>query len=325
MTIADGKISMIIPVYNREAYIQECIDSVLAQSYQNFEIVIVDDGSSDRTYEICKELATKEPRIRLFSMGHCGVSAARNKAIDEASGEFLFFLDSDDVIYPSLLEALVSAMQQTGADMAGTGVVSVSEQHWEKVRQRIAAPVDLIETYFQNNDAAVEALFGGTSVFGCIGGSMVRRDLVGQTRFRTDLFIGEDFYFLYENLIKGASCVGTVKKWYYVRNHTNNLSWNYSFDGFWTRFLRRKLVWETEEKFGRTENVNRQKRDALGCFWRCHSKNKLFSSDSRKMRKVLRQYRKTVFPALTGKAKMLYFAVLYFPLIAHLLLKIKKK
>lgn len=324
MKNGNGTVSVIIPVYNREMYIQECIDSVLAQSYHNVEIIIVDDGSSDRTYEICKNLAANEPRIKLFQGEHCGVSAARNKAIDEATGEFLFFLDSDDVIYPTLLEAFVSAMYKTGADMGGTHVAFISESHWEKVRQKISAPLDAIETFYQNHLDTVNTLFHGPSVFGCIGGTMLRRDLIGETRFRTDLFIGEDFYFLYENLIKGATSVGTEKKWYYARHHANNISGNYGFDGFWTRFLRRKLVWENEEKLGRTEYVNIQKRDAFGCFWRCYSKINTFSEDAKKMRKVLREYKKELLPAFSTKVKLFYFLHAYFPLASFLYLKIKK-
>ncbi len=84
-------ISVIIPVYNREKVIEECIDSVFAQSYQNFEIVIVDDGSTDSTLQICKRLAEKDERIKLFVAGHGGVSAARNIALDKATANTFSF------------------------------------------------------------------------------------------------------------------------------------------------------------------------------------------------------------------------------------------
>lgn len=229
------------------------------------------------------------------------------------------------MIYPLLLETLVSAMYKTGAEMAGTHVAFVSEALWERVRKRISPPFVSIETFYQNHLETVDNLFHGPSVFGCIGGTMFRRDFVGETRFRTDLFIGEDFYFLYENLVKGASSVGTENKFYYARGHANNTSWDYGFVGFWTRFLRRKLVWENEEKLGRTEYVNIQKGDAFDCFCRCYPKNKLFSTDSRKMRKVLREYTKLMLPAFSVKEKMLYISYAYFPLINYLYFKIKHK
>ena len=82
METINGLISVITPVYNRELYIEECINSVLAQSYQKFEIIIVDDGSTDKTYEICRSLALNDDRIKLFAANHGGVSAARNRAIE---------------------------------------------------------------------------------------------------------------------------------------------------------------------------------------------------------------------------------------------------
>lgn len=101
------RVSVIIPVYNREKYIEEAVKSVLAQSLKDFEIIIVDDGSTDSTVQICRRLSERDERIRLFSSGHFGVSAARNKGIKNSSGDYIFFLDSDDIIHPLLLETLV--------------------------------------------------------------------------------------------------------------------------------------------------------------------------------------------------------------------------
>ena len=100
-------ISVIIPVYNRENVIEECIDSVLAQSYPNFEIIIIDDGSTDLTVNICEKIISKENRIKLIKAEHGGVSNARNIGINQSRGEFIFFLDSDDIIHPKLFNALI--------------------------------------------------------------------------------------------------------------------------------------------------------------------------------------------------------------------------
>lgn len=233
-------------------------------------------------------------------------------------------MDSDDVIYPLLLQTLVEAMEETGAQMAGTRVVNVSESHWHKVQERIAETPVPTETYLQNHQEALDSMIRGNSVLRPMGGTMVHRALVGDTKFRTDLYIGEDYYFLYENLIKGASCVGITKKWYYARMHEHNSSWDFSFSGFWTRFFRRELVWKSEEAFGRTEYANIEKRNAFGCFLMCYRKNTPYSTDSKKMRKTLRQYRKTLFPALTPKGKVLYILSMYLPLISHTAMKLSK-
>ena len=317
-------VSVIIPVYNRENVIEECVNSVFAQSYQDFEIVIVDDGSTDGTYEICKGLAAKDERIKLFASEHGGVSAARNIALDEASGEYVFFLDSDDVIYPLILETLVFGMKNSDASISGSRIASVSEARWEKVRERISETPVSGEAQYVTNEEALWAIFHSNSPLSCIGGVMMKKEFIGDTKFKTDLFIGEDYYFIYENLIKGASCVFLEPKWYYVRNHNNNSSWNYTFDGFWTRFFRRELVWKSEAALGREEFANIQKRDAFSCFITCVRRNRPYSLDSKKMRKVIKQYKKEIYPALLGKARVMCFLYLYFPATSAILLKKRK-
>ncbi len=304
-------VSVIVPVYNRETVIEECLNSVFAQSYQNFEIIIVDDGSSDGTYKMCEQLAAKDSRIRLFAAEHGGVSAARNLALEKANGECVFFLDSDDVIYPLLLETLVEGMKSTGAGIGGTNVVGVAEKNWHRVHERLEKATERAETAFKTHEETLEAVFCGNSPLDCIGGVMMRRDLIGDTKFRADLFIGEDFYFIYENLIKGVDCVFLDKKWYYVRHHETNSSWNYTYDGFWTRFYRRELVWKSEEAFGRTKYANLQKLSAFGCFRDCLLKQEKGSNDEKRMIQKVKKYRKELFKAFGFKLKVSYLLLVY--------------
>lgn len=319
-------VSVILPAYNRQDYIEECIRSVQAQSHQNFEIIVIDDGSTDGTPALCRQLAEQDSRIRLLTGNHTGVSAARNKGLDEAQGAFVFFLDSDDVINPLLLETLVNGMQDTGAKMAGTAVSSVSKNNWPKVQERLQQPSEPGETMHKSHEETLHALFHGRSPFGMIGGVMMRRDYIGDTRFRTDLFIGEDYYFIYQNLIKGANTVFLKdKKWYYARNHTNNLSWDWSYTGFWTRFYRRQLVWESEESFGRKEYADIQKRDAFSCFIRCFQKNKIHSEDSKNMRKTIQEYKDALLPALASKTKIIFLLAAYAPAAFLCIMKTKAK
>lgn len=324
METVKGLVSIIIPVYNRQDVIEECIQSALAQTYQNFEIIIVDDGSTDNTYKICKKLAENELRIRLLTGEHGDVSAARNIALEDVRGEYVFFLDSDDVIYPLLLEALINGMENTGAAIGGTDVCNVPEQYWNKIRQKIAEDPTSGEIKYRTNEEAIEDMFTGNSPLSCIGGVLFRQDLIGNTRFRNDLHIGEDFFFIYENVLKGTSCVFLIPKWYYVRNNEHNSSWDFSFNGFWSRFYRRELVWKNETLLGRKQYADIQKRDAFDCYLRCVARNRLFSSDSRKMRTVLRKYRKEILPAFRFKQKCYYILVAYFPIVVTCLMKLKK-
>ena len=97
-----NKISVIIPMYNAEPFIRQCIRSVTDQTYRNLEILVIDDGSVDKGPAICRELAEADGRIMLLRQENQGVSAARNTGIDRACGEYVFFLDSDDAIHPRL-------------------------------------------------------------------------------------------------------------------------------------------------------------------------------------------------------------------------------
>ncbi len=111
-------ISIIIPAYNVEKYIKRCLDSVLNQTYYNFEVIIIDDGSIDNTHIICEEYANKDKRIKVFHQENAGLSSARNKGLDLFSGEYISFVDSDDYIHPMFLEALFDTLKESGSDIS---------------------------------------------------------------------------------------------------------------------------------------------------------------------------------------------------------------
>lgn len=112
------KISVIIPIYNVEEYLRRCLDSVLGQTYQNLEIILVDDGSPDGCPAICDEYAARDPRIRVIHKPNGGLSDARNAGLDIAAGQWIGFVDSDDYLSTEMYEKLMEAMARTGSDMA---------------------------------------------------------------------------------------------------------------------------------------------------------------------------------------------------------------
>lgn len=111
-------ISVIVPVYRVERYLKRCVDSILAQTYPNMEVLLVDDGSPDRCPEICEEYARRFSNIRVIHQQNKGLSGARNTGIDQAKGEYLAFVDSDDVISPYFLEKLYQALKENDADLS---------------------------------------------------------------------------------------------------------------------------------------------------------------------------------------------------------------
>lgn len=111
------KTSIIVPVYNGDKYIEICLNSLLAQTYQNYEIILIDDGSTDKTAPICDRYAAKNACIRVFHQENAGLSVARNNGIRHATGERITFVDSDDLVTPLYLEHLNDLMDRTGADV----------------------------------------------------------------------------------------------------------------------------------------------------------------------------------------------------------------
>ena len=116
-TVPTVPVSVVIPVYNTDKYLRQCLDSVVGQSWQELEILVVDDGSTDGCGRICDEYAARDSRITVFHTDHRGLSAARNTALDRASGEYIAFLDSDDWLESNAIRRFLDAALQTGADV----------------------------------------------------------------------------------------------------------------------------------------------------------------------------------------------------------------
>ena len=114
----DMKLSVIIPVYNVAPWIRECLESVRTQTLDDWECICVDDGSTDGSHTILEEFATDDPRFRILTKPHSNAGAARNAGLNNANGEYLLFLDSDDVFSPWMFETLVNAAEQNQADIA---------------------------------------------------------------------------------------------------------------------------------------------------------------------------------------------------------------
>lgn len=112
-------VSVIVPIYNREKYLRRCLDGILGQTYRNLEIVCVDDGSTDESPQICDEYAQKDSRVKVLHIPNGGVSNARNTGLDNAQGEYIFFVDSDDYVKETHIQDL---LPQNDEDFMCVGV-----------------------------------------------------------------------------------------------------------------------------------------------------------------------------------------------------------
>ena len=121
------RISLIVPVYNGESYLRDMARSVLEQDWENFQVLFSDDGSTDGSAGILAELAARDPRVKVVFGENAGVSAARNRALAQADGDYIGFADGDDLLLPGYLRTLAEALEETGADMACCGFDRVYE------------------------------------------------------------------------------------------------------------------------------------------------------------------------------------------------------
>ena len=111
-------ITVIVPVYNVKDYLQQCVESICGQTYQNLEILLVDDGSTDGSGKICDELAKKDTRIKVIHKPNGGLSDARNAGLDVATGDYIGYVDSDDYIEPDMFEILLTNIEEHQADIS---------------------------------------------------------------------------------------------------------------------------------------------------------------------------------------------------------------
>ena len=131
-------VSIIVPVYQVKEYISECVESLLAQTYTNLEILLVDDGSTDGSGEICDEYAVKDSRVRVVHQTNQGLSTARNTGIGLAQGECLAFVDSDDVVMPGFIEILYELLGKYQADIAACDYVKCPTEDFVHVINQLS-------------------------------------------------------------------------------------------------------------------------------------------------------------------------------------------
>lgn len=204
-------VSIIVPVYKVEQYLPRCIDSILAQTYTNFEVILVDDGSPDKCPQICDDYAKKDKRIKVIHKANAGVSEARNTGIDIAKGDFICFVDSDDYVTPSYLELLITKQEKTGADI-------VFGRYFEEFNGSFyMKDEDLIDLTDNRN---YNLFFVGTNnVMGAIWRLLINKELLKNIKFDKKLKYCEDLYFVLKLLKTNCkiSCID-IPIYYYVYN-----------------------------------------------------------------------------------------------------------
>lgn len=180
------KISIIVPVYKVEQYLPKCIDSILAQTYHDWELLLIDDGSPDNSGHICEEYAQKDERIRVFHKENGGVSSARNLGLDNADGDYVMFVDSDDWLSNDCLQVCVYEVEKNKLDALQFGFISVNEHNEKQIVKNPSLILDG-EQYIKYNNFNV-----------CVGGGLYKRDIIEENklRFPIELKLAEDQIFI---------------------------------------------------------------------------------------------------------------------------------
>lgn len=211
--------SIIIPVYNVAPYLRECLDSVLAQTFADWEAVCVDDGSTDGSGAILDEYAAKDPRFRVIHQPNAGVSAARNAALDNAEGEWLTFLDGDDKLRK---EAFAAFEPYVIGNFALDGVlVYPYVQEWDGG----VTSIQTTKTHVLVGDATKEDMFlGPYAANGYPFSRIYRRSTFGHLRFRADIALAEDICFWFDALCLEAKWMILNAEYYLYRKRTDSAS-----------------------------------------------------------------------------------------------------
>ena len=208
-------ISVIVPVYNVEPYIRRCIDSILSQTFTDFELILVDDGSPDNCPAICDEYAKKDSRVHVIHQENRGLSAARNAGLDRMTGEYVTFVDPDDFVHPQYIEFLYQAVIDTGLRIAICDLLITDSNKNAFCAELLLFSPDHFRVWsfhqiFKTKDPR----------FYSCGGKLIHRGLIQGLRFNHELKNGEDTLFfaeICENDNNGRVAVLSNSLYYYYQ------------------------------------------------------------------------------------------------------------
>ena len=215
------KVSIIVPVYNVEKYIEKCLNSLISQSYKNIEIILIDDGSKDNSGKICDTYKRKDSRIKVVHKENAGVSEARNSGIQKATGEYLCFVDADDFVMNDYVEYMYQLIVKESSDIA------ICTKMFSNFNEK------------QTSDEVIESLDGENSVIRILNYRMpigvysriFKKDLIkdNKIRFLKDIYMGEGFNFNVACFQRAKKVItSNYKVYYYRRNNATSATSNFS-------------------------------------------------------------------------------------------------
>ncbi|WP_432204877.1 glycosyltransferase [Cetobacterium somerae] len=211
-------LSVIIPAYNVEKYIKRCIDSVLNQSLKEIEIIIIDDGSKDKTSDICLEISTKNSNIKYKKVENSGCSAARNLGILMSTNKYIAFLDSDDWVDQDMYEEMIKVAEKNDSDIVICGFKKLNEE------KKLLSTVKILEK--KNKDDYIDCK---TEWFSSPCNKIYKRDLIlkNNIKFLTNVYTGEDMFFNFKSLFFSKKISSINEAYYNYFMNESSVSNNY--------------------------------------------------------------------------------------------------
>lgn len=232
METKNPKISIIVPVYNVENYLNYCVDSLLRQTYKDFEILLIDDGSKDNSAKLCDELKNQDERISVYHKPNGGLSDARNFGIEHSRGDFYLFIDSDDALHPDFCKVLIDLQNKYNADIVSTGIIRFDT--FEKIKEFDNAKYTATETLIYDKEILKQYFVpsGKRYIEHGLCMKLYKKELFKELRFSVGR-LHEDLYITHKLLNLTHCFVYTdLPYYYYFQKNQNSICKTYKPKNF---------------------------------------------------------------------------------------------
>lgn len=250
-TIKESLISIIVPIYNSENDLEQCIESIVNQTYDNLEIILVNDGSTDKSLEICRRWEKKDKRIIVIDKTNGGLASSRNAGLEKASGEYIGFVDHDDYIDSKMYEIMMNDMRNNNADIVMCSSYGLYENG---DLERSYAGYD---SFKATGKEVTKRMLEYEKIFcSSVWSKLYKRKVIGDIRFVDEIVLGEDYYFNGRLYPRINSFYYNKEPFYYYRKREGSMSRDVVNDHFFDKYkVVDKLVDYYEENgFGKRED-----------------------------------------------------------------------
>ena len=316
------KVSVIVPIYNVEKFLPKCIESIINQEHDNLEIILVDDGSPDKCGDICDQYKNRDDRIVVIHKYNAGVSSARNTGIENATGDYVCFIDGDDFVMPDYVSYMLKLAIENQADISLTTEMfgNYDEKQTENERLRTWDAED-----------AVEAILCYQVPIGCYC-KLIKKEIIRKVRFMPEIFIGEGFNFNVDAFQHSARIVASNRKiYYYRRDNPTSAMTKFSINkcecGLHAlEIIKQKLIFHSERIENAWKFANWRTHSDFYDMFKLAKAEKEFPDIFRKCKKVTRRDALSAFLVPTNRKNRIRAVIMrFYPSIVPEVMKLRKE